>query len=877
MLSRHRFEAHRARFCRWCRYSSSRVYLISRHLQRAHPSIHPVQGERIWRLRDAPIEPTQRMNPVAEPLRELQNVYNPSMVEVRIPYSPAPTVDTHTTYVPTRKVTCTKSSLLGSASPAVSEWEQGGDDFTLGEEDTSDSVSKGVDGGDSSGVFPAVEDRVWETAMESTCGSGVALVPPLQLDMPSSFDDLCKVSSSSALPCHQSKPSGTQSQDPPMSSAGSSVPTPTSQNPILGRTISNSPLLQVSLADGSRACASSHDVLSQADALNPSSCRRGPCVDVSGLTSMSSWQELGSHLGSLLNQYRNAGPNPYLAELEEKARTFQETLAQVVESQQPTVVSVEARNLDPGLKDTSPVQVQCGLSDGVTRMCESGGETEVDGSDAGTGVGGTDAGSRTGGSDGVARMGESGSVIEVDGSDTGTGMGRSDAGTDTGGSGGVATLGDSGSGTGVDGSNRGTGTGGSEDVATVVESGGETTANDSDGRIRMGGMDRSDGGTATGGSDGDTQLDKSDDGIRTGRSDDVTGMSGSVGKTRTDGADAGTEMGRSDDVDTMVDTGGRTAADESGCGIIMGQSDGDTGTSGSDGVTEMDVSDGESRMSRSDRGTGMCGSGEGRRVCGSAVGTGMGIIDDGTGTGRSDGGTGMSRSLGLGVETGGCPVPVESEVSRGSTVQPGVSHSPVNDYVVWSPDVIASIPPRQSSIVCCVTDPELPLDLSQQPRESPRVLVGSAARWQEDSKIRKDRSGDIPTKPTQAWPKIMSSVMDIQHDNLPLTQDYRPLQNDPAFFFLGAPSHYVPGFQARQLAHIRERARNSQSYLGVRHVPHGVQAIKREEKAILPDGTIYFCAATWDEGASPPSTSFSQCHQARGWKIDRAMRNAARD
>ena len=179
----------------------------------------------------------------------------------------------------------------------------------------------------------------------------------------------------------------------------------------------------------------------------------------------------------------------------------------------------------------------------------------------------------------------------------------------------------------------------------------------------------------------------------------------------------------------------------------------------------------------------------------------MGIIDDGTGTGRSDGGTGMSRSLGLGVETGGCPVPVESEVSRGSTGSARVSHSPVNDYVVWSPDVIASIPPRQSSIVCCVTDPGLPLDLSQQPRESPRVLVGSAARWQEDSKIRKDRSGDIPTKPTQAWPKIMSSVMDIQHDNLPLTQDYRPLQNDPAFFFLGAPSHYVPAFQARQLPH----------------------------------------------------------------------------
>ena len=257
-------------------------------------------------------------------------------------------------------------------------------------------------------------------------------------------------------------------------------------------------------------------------------------------------------------------------------------------------------------------------------------------------------------------------------------------------------------------------------------------------------------------------------------------------------------------------------------------------------------------------------------------GTGTGGSDGVTGTGKSDGGTGMSWSLGLGVETGGSPVQVQSELSSGGTVQPGVSHSPANTYVVWSPDVIASIPPRQSSIVCCVTDPELPLDLSQQPRESPRVLMGSAARWQADSKMRKDHSGNIPIKPSQAWPKIMSSVLDIQQDSLPLMQDYRPLQNDPAFFFLGAPSH-VPGFQARQLAHIQERAWNSQSYLGVRHVPRGVQAIKRDEKAILPDGTIYFCSATWDEGASPPSTSFSQCHQARGWKIDRVMRNAARD
>ena len=121
MLSRHCFEAHRARFCRWYRHSSSHVYLISRHLQRAYPSIGAVQGEQIWWLRDAPIEPIQRSNPVPEPLWELQNTYNPSMVEVKFPYNPAQTVDTHTMDVPTQKLTCTRSSLLGSASPALSE------------------------------------------------------------------------------------------------------------------------------------------------------------------------------------------------------------------------------------------------------------------------------------------------------------------------------------------------------------------------------------------------------------------------------------------------------------------------------------------------------------------------------------------------------------------------------------------------------------------------------------------------------------------------------------------------------------------------------------------------------------------------------------
>ena len=134
--------------------------------------------------------------------------------------------------------------------------------------------------------------------------------------------------------------------------------------------------------------------------------------------------------------------------------------------------------------------------------------------------------------------------------------------------------------------------------------------------------------------------------------------------------------------------------------------------------------------------------------------------------------------------------------------------------------------------------------------------------------MRKDHNGDIPIKPSQARPKILSSVMDIQQDNLPLSQDYRPLQNDPPFF-LGAQSHYVSGFQAHQLANIRERARSSKCYLGVRHVPNGVQAIKREEKAFLSDGTIYFCSATCDENTSSPLHLFHNATRLWGGRLIR--------
>ena len=81
--------------------------------------------------------------------------------------------------------------------------------------------------------------------------------------------------------------------------------------------------------------------------------------------------------------------------------------------------------------------------------------------------------------------------------------------------------------------------------------------------------------------------------------------------------------------------------------------------------------------------------------------------------------------------------------------------------------------------------------------------------------------------------------------------------NDPALFFLGAPSTFRPKFQGRQLARIRDAARRFGRYMGVRHFPVGVLSLRREEMAILPDGIVYKLSATWTEEASKTAPPYS--------------------
>lgn len=63
------------------------------------------------------------------------------------------------------------------------------------------------------------------------------------------------------------------------------------------------------------------------------------------------------------------------------------------------------------------------------------------------------------------------------------------------------------------------------------------------------------------------------------------------------------------------------------------------------------------------------------------------------------------------------------------------------------------------------------------------------------------------------------------------------LSSDPRIRFLGAPSELMLAEHLRTLHQISQRAKGSSRE--VQHVPQGVAAVQKLERAILPDGTIY--------------------------------------
>ena len=75
------------------------------------------------------------------------------------------------------------------------------------------------------------------------------------------------------------------------------------------------------------------------------------------------------------------------------------------------------------------------------------------------------------------------------------------------------------------------------------------------------------------------------------------------------------------------------------------------------------------------------------------------------------------------------------------------------------------------------------------------------------------------------------------------TYDY--LVSDPRLFFLGAPSSYSESVQASFLRNVREAALHVPSRYAVKFWPPELSHIKKEESAVLPDGTNYKLGNFW--------------------------------
>ena len=204
-------------------------------------------------------------------------------------------------------------------------------------------------------------------------------------------------------------------------------------------------------------------------------------------------------------------------------------------------------------------------------------------------------------------------------------------------------------------------------------------------------------------------------------------------------------------------------------------------------------------------------------------------------------------------ETGnGITPPRQVEIT--GTLEMENAASPLPHKVVVSRETLeySAQPPR----------PKLPVSSNgAEVQAGRRIVIISKKRPSSDSAaldLSQKRKKDLPEEPQQAWESLMRSITTIRYE--PRHPDgFIIHQNNPALFFLGAPSQFYPNFQARQLSHIRELARRTGQYLGVRHVPAGLSSVRREEMAILPDGTIYKMGATWTENVKDlPVTSRSK-------------------
>ena len=197
-------------------------------------------------------------------------------------------------------------------------------------------------------------------------------------------------------------------------------------------------------------------------------------------------------------------------------------------------------------------------------------------------------------------------------------------------------------------------------------------------------------------------------------------------------------------------------------------------------------------------------------------------------------------------------IPFTVKISTPATLPP-VPSGPATVVAHPVPSLLMTAPSRPSSTPSpSVSSSQRPPATSRRPPHRQTVEDGGE---EEDVLPR-------GCTPSEAWRTLLRPETRVTFEP-PDEQGFRRWQGHPALFFLGAPSEFAPTMQARMLARIRQRARMAQGYRGVRHQQIGVNQVKREEMAVLPDGTIYRMSSTWVEDAEA-TVSHSRSTQADG-------------
>lgn len=161
--------------------------------------------------------------------------------------------------------------------------------------------------------------------------------------------------------------------------------------------------------------------------------------------------------------------------------------------------------------------------------------------------------------------------------------------------------------------------------------------------------------------------------------------------------------------------------------------------------------------------------------------------------------------------------------------------TPVQDVrPATQPDELPTTPSLRSCIALFKTTSPLLSPLAKSPQPT-------SANLNQNRKCRSDAPAtmDMNSEMNEEWRDPQPMDKEQEGKNV-----YHHLHLDPRFFFLGAPSSYRKEHCAEELIKVRERS----ILTGTRAVsffPPTLDHIRKEETAILPDGTTYQLRSYW--------------------------------